>query len=406
MKILSIETSCDETAISLVEAIGDFPHAEYKILGNALFSQIDIHREYGGVFPAVAKREHAKALVPMFEKAISEAFGPTTESPESKTPLFQLNGIVEEVLEREVGLFDDLKKYCETNGKPDIDLIAVTAGPGLEPTLWVGVNFAKALGLLWNTPVVGVNHMEGHVLASILETTETDSEPAIHSNGRLAQLNFPALSLLISGGHTELIKMNDWHQYEKIGQTRDDAVGEAFDKVARLLGFPYPGGPEISRAADEARKHDLPEFHKLPQPMLDSGDLDFSFSGLKTAVRYAIENKDLSDNEKQAIARDFEDSVTNVLVKKTQKAVDEHGIKSLILGGGVSANKKIRSTFYDFFSHEYPELNLYLPDPKLSTDNSVMIALAGHARASTSLAPNLETFSTLVASGNRSLSEE
>lgn len=386
MKILSIETSCDETAISVVEATGDFPNAEYKILGNALFSQIDIHREYGGVFPSVAKREHAKTLVPMLDKAL----GQTEEDPLNSSAWQE----VETILEREVGLFDDLQKYCETHGKPDIDLIAVTAGPGLEPTLWVGVNFAKALALLWNVPVVGVNHMEGHVLASVFD------------QNKLAALQFPTVSLLISGGHTELILMNNWHKYSKVGQTRDDAVGEAFDKVARLLGLPYPGGPEISRLAAEARKLNLPEFAKLPRPMLDRDNLDFSFSGLKTAVRYAIEGKDLSTMDKQAIARDFEDAAAAVLQKKTEKAVTENRAKSLILGGGVSANTHIRESFAKFFRFEYPDLELYLPDPKLSTDNSIMIALAGHARQASALAPNVAALESLKASGNRSLSEE
>lgn len=388
MKILSIETSCDETAVSLIEATGDFPDAEYKVLGNALFSQIDIHREYGGVFPAVAKREHAKTLVPMLEKALKDA----GELKDGQQDIDR--EVIQSVLEREEGLFEQLITFTAKYGKPNIDLIAVTAGPGLEPTLWVGVNFAKALALAWNLPVVGVNHMEGHVVASVFD------------GQKLASLQFPSLALLISGGHTELIKMEGWQNYVKVGQTRDDAVGEAFDKVARLLGLPYPGGPEISRLAAIAREANLPEFHKLPRPMLDSDDLDFSFSGLKTAVRYAVQDKELSETDKQAVARDFEDTVAYVLLKKTEKAISELGAKSLILGGGVSANRHIRNTFAEYFAHEYPDLNVYLPDPKLSTDNSVMIALAGHARASAALAPAIETLSTIRANGNRSLSEE
>ncbi|MEX2341010.1 MAG: tRNA (adenosine(37)-N6)-threonylcarbamoyltransferase complex transferase subunit TsaD [Candidatus Paceibacterota bacterium] len=407
MKILSIETSCDETAVSLVEATGDFPNAKYQILGNALFSQIDIHREYGGVFPSVAKREHAKTLVPMLKKSQNANLKSQNYSEEVKND-------VRVLLEREVGMYEELIEYVENYEKPAIDLIAVTAGPGLEPTLWVGINFAKALALLWNVPVVPVNHMEGHILASIFKTNDDKSGNTLHSNGGLADLQFPSLALLISGGHTELIKMNDWpldvarskQHYEKIGQTRDDAVGEAFDKVARLLGLPYPGGPEISRAAGEARSANLPEFHKLPRPMLDSDDLDFSFSGLKTAVRYAIEGKELSEEDKQAVARDFEDAVVEVLLKKAERAVNKYDIRSLILGGGVSANRQIRDTFASFFASEHPELNLYLPDLKLSTDNSIMIALAGHARSSKALAPTIEALSPLVASGNRSLSEE
>lgn len=385
MKILSIETSCDETAVSVVEATGDFPSAEYQILGNALFSQIDIHREYGGVFPAVAKREHAKTLVPMLVKALGE-------SGDLKAGNVDINDNLEALLSREPELFDQLTNFFKAHAKPDIDLIAVTAGPGLEPTLWVGVNFAKALALSWNVPVVPVNHMEGHVLASVFK------------DGQLSPLPFPALALLISGGHTELIKTNDWRHYEKIGETRDDAVGEAFDKVARLLGLPYPGGPEISKHASEARANNLPEYTKLPRPMLDSDNLDFSFSGLKTAVRYAVEGKELSETDKQAIARDFEDAVTEVLLKKTERAVSEHGIKSIIIGGGVSANRYIRDTFNEYFGREYPDLALYLPDPKLSTDNSIMIALAGHMRTASALSPTEAL--NIKASGNRSLAEE
>ncbi|OGG41615.1 hypothetical protein A2837_00485 [Candidatus Kaiserbacteria bacterium RIFCSPHIGHO2_01_FULL_46_22] len=390
MKILSIETSCDETAVSLIEATGDFPSAEYKVLGNALFSQIDIHREYGGVFPAVAKREHAKTLVPMLQKALKEA----EELKSNQVKTFTVPDTLEVMLDREPELFEQLSVFVKENDKPDIDQIAVTAGPGLEPTLWVGVNFAKALALIWNVPVVPVNHMEGHVLSSVFDGTN------------LAELQFPALALLISGGHTELIKMNEWSRYEKIGATRDDAVGEAFDKVARLLGLQYPGGPEISRRASEARASNLPMFAKLPRPMLDSNDLDFSFSGLKTAVRYAVQDKELSEDEVKAISRDFEDAVTEVLLKKTERAVSEYNIQSLILGGGVSANKHLRDSFTDFFKREYPELSLYLPDPKLSTDNSIMIALAGHARSQDAVTPADEAFSLIRASGNRSLSDE
>ncbi len=209
--------------------------------------------------------------------------------------------------------------------------------------------------------------------------------------------------------------MRDWLEYEKIGETRDDAVGEAFDKVARMIGLPYPGGPEIGARAQSAREKKLPEFTKLPRPMIDSPDFDFSFSGLKTAVRYAIANfipspnrrgptptiSELSDDEVCAIARDFEDSVTEVLLKKTQRAIDTYEIQTLIIGGGVSANTHIRETFTAFFAKEYPELKVYFPPQKLSTDNSVMIALAGHAHASQ--AKNLFEFRDVKADGNLSL---
>lgn len=391
MYILSIETSCDETALSLVKTEGSFPHASYDILGNELWSQIDIHKEYGGVFPALAKREHATTIVPLL-KIIkeSEDFGPAVISEISP----QTKQAVEKILEREPSLAEQLFAFHDEYGAQTIDLITVTNGPGLEPALWVGVNFAKALSLLWDVPVVPVNHMEGHILASIFDA-ERDNQ--------LSDISFPAISLLISGGHTELILMNNWGNYEKIGQTRDDAVGEAFDKVARMIGLPYPGGPEISRLASEARKRNLPEYVKLPIPMLHSGDLDFSFSGLKTAVRYAIQEKSLTDDEKASLARDFEDAVTTVLLKKTSDAVEAHGAKTLIVGGGVSNSKYIKTTFDSNFLTKHPDVTVYFPKPGLSTDNSIMIALAGHAHASSALLPT--GTDVIRAEGNKSLTE-
>ncbi|MCB9812095.1 tRNA (adenosine(37)-N6)-threonylcarbamoyltransferase complex transferase subunit TsaD [Candidatus Nomurabacteria bacterium] len=390
MLIVSIETSCDETAVSLVKAKGVFPHAHYEVLGDALWSQIDIHREYGGVFPALAKREHAATIVPMLEKAIAESgvephgFTPALE-PEMEEKICTL-------LEREPGLAEQLLTFHREHGAYEVDLIAVTSGPGLEPALWVGVNFAKALALLWDTPVVPTNHMEGHVLASIFDADRDD---------QLSDITFPAISLLISGGHTELIFMSDWGQYEKIGQTRDDAVGEAFDKVARLVGIPYPGGPEISRLAAEARKRKLPAFAELPTPMLHSGDLDFSFSGLKTAVRYAVADKTLTPDEIAALARDFEDVVAEVLVKKTCAAIEDRGAKTLIVGGGVSANQYIKRRMEAALLTALPEVISYFPPPGLSTDNSIMIALAGHSKAAGAIAP--AATEVIRADGSKSL---
>jgi N6-L-threonylcarbamoyladenine synthase len=385
MIILSIETSCDETAISLIEASGDFPHASYKVLGNALFSQIDIHREFGGVFPNVAKREHIVTILPMLKKALAEsgvAAAPQMVAEETKTRLAS-------ILEREGELAKELTYFHETVGRPGVDAVAVTSGPGLEPALWVGVNFAKALALLWNVPVVPVDHMEGHVLVSAFDGT------------KMGALAFPALSLLVSGGHTEMILMRDWGQYEKVGQTRDDAVGEAFDKVARVLGLPYPGGPEISKLASEARERCLPEYQKLPRPMINSGDLDFSFSGLKTAVRYGLEGKTLTEDEKKAVARDFEDASVAVLVSKSKQAIEQYGAKSFILGGGVSANTYLRTAIKEL-EGEYGDLTVYLPDRSLSTDNSVMIALAGHARLASALSPE-DFIANVRVCGNQSL---
>lgn len=367
MKILSIETSCDETAVSLVEATGTFPHATYTILGNALFSQIDIHREYGGVFPSVAKREHARTLVPMLEKALSEAHA-LKERQNVLTTAEQ--SALGEILSREPGLGDALISFFEQHAKPDIDLIAVTSGPGLEPALWVGINFARALGTHWNIPLIPVNHMEGHILSSVF-----DGE-------KLSPIEFPALALLISGGHTELILMKAWGEHEKIGETRDDAVGEAFDKVARMLGLPYPGGPEVSKLAHDARERGITTWIELPRSMLHSGDYDFSFSGIKTSVRYALEKKGpLTDDERRGIARDFEDSVTEVLLAKTMHAALKYNTKTIIVGGGVSANTHVRETFTRTLS-EYPDIHLFLPPRALSTDNSIMIALVGNAKHS------------------------
>ncbi len=390
MKILSIETSCDETAISLVEATGEFPHATYEILGDALWSQVDIHREYGGVFPALAKREHAAVIVSLLEKCLTEAG--VLEREQSEFDTF-LETEIQTLLTREPNLADILLAFAKKYSRVEIDIIAVTSGPGLEPALWVGVNFARALALLWDIPVVPTDHMEGHVLASIFDADRDD---------QLSDITFPAVSLLISGGHTELIKMTDWGQYEKIGQTRDDAVGEAYDKVARLVGLPYPGGPEIAARAKLARQESLPPFTNLPTPMLHSGDLDMSFSGLKTAVRYAVADQELSETDVKALARDFEDAVTTVLLKKTKEAVEQTGSQTLIVGGGVSANQYLRQEFNKYFLEHAPDVEIYFPQPGLSTDNSIMIALAGHARARQALAPRGTDI--IRADGNKSLS--
>ncbi len=388
MRILSIETSCDETAISIIEALGDFPDAKYEVLGDALFSQVDAHREFGGVFPAVAKREHIVTVLPMLEKALAESkltygFTPILTSDQT-TEIYNL-------LSREDGLANQIINWHQAHGRPPIDLIAVTSGPGLEPALWVGINFAKALAYLWNTPVVPVDHMEGHILASLFD------------GHKLAELKFPALSLLVSGGHTEIILMESWGRYKKVGQTRDDAVGEAFDKVARLIGLPYPGGPRIGALAQIAREKQLPVYANLPRPMIHSGDLDFSFSGLKTAVLYAVKNKTLTEVEKQSLARDFEDAVIEVLIKKLSTAIEDFSAESVIVGGGVSANVHLRENIQNLQSpKQFPHLDVYLPDPYLSTDNSVMIALAGHARAKEALTPEIFN-DTIKADGNKTL---
>jgi len=389
MILLSIETSCDETAISIVEIVGDFPRATYSVLGNALFSQIDIHREFGGVFPAIAKREHIATILPMLEKAVREAGLEGQPAPTDPS----LDETVQTILYREPGLADQLLGFHTNYGIPPIDAIAVTSGPGLEPALWVGVNFAKAIAHLWKVPVLPVDHMEGHVLASLFD------------GHHLSDVHFPSVALLVSGGHTELILMPDWGKYQKIGQTRDDAAGEAFDKVARLLGLPYPGGPEISKMAAHAREADLPEYLALPRPMMHSGDLDFSFSGLKTAVRYGIEGRTLTDDEKFALARDFENAAIEVLIHKSIKAIEKYDARSFILGGGVSANNYLRNAALGLATPQsFPDLQVFLPEKSLSTDNSVMIALAGHAHLADAQSA-ADFTSTVRVDGNQNLGD-
>lgn len=390
MRILAIESSADETSISIVEATGEFPTATYEIIGHGLRSQIELHNQYGGIFPMMAKREHAKAVVPLLEIALIEA-----ELLSNEPTILSESQITatKTILEREDELANTLLEWLANHELPEINLITVTTGPGLEPALWVGLSFAKALATVTGAHIVPTNHMEGHILASIYNV-ETDDA--------LAPIQFPALALLISGGHTELVLMPNWGVYEKIGQTRDDAVGEAFDKVARMLGLPYPGGPAIGKLAKAAREQKLPPYKApLPRPMMHSGDLDFSFSGLKTAVLYAIDGATLSETDIMALARDFEDAVTEVLVKKCHTAAETHGIRSLIVGGGVSANPFIRHALTTHFLTHFPDCEVYFPNPGLSTDNSIMIALAGHAHAATASNPSAATY--LKADGNRSL---
>ncbi len=390
MKILSVETSCDETAIAIVEAKGDERHADFKILGNALLSQIEIHREYGGVFPALAKREHAKNLVPILRAALEEA--EMLHEDKQIIPNDTRTQIAN-TLARESRLEEQFFAFIDESEVPDIDAIAVTAGPGLEPALWVGVNFAKALSLAWDKPVVAVNHMEGHILSALATAKDETLE--------ITNVRLPALALLISGGHTELVLMKDWLSYELLGQTRDDAVGEAYDKVARMLGLPYPGGPEISKLSEALRKHsETPDAPPLPRPMLHDKTCDFSFAGLKTAVRVLVQDKDLSEKEKAHIAHEFEETVGEVLWKKTERALTESGAQTLVLGGGVSANTHIRRTFTKEVIDTNSNVALCLPQAELTTDNAVMIALAGFYHARHEEYADIED---LVANGNLKL---
>jgi N6-L-threonylcarbamoyladenine synthase len=347
MRILAIETSCDETAIALLDINGALERPDIKVLGNTLLSQVKLHEKYGGVYPNLAKREHEKNLPPLLEQTLKEA-GYT--------------------------LTDDQQLTTDN----DIDCIAVTAGPGLEPALWTGITFAEALGKRWGKPVIPVNHMEGHVFSVLYDMSNTEC------------LTLPALALLVSGGHTELVHIKDFDNYKIIGQTRDDAVGEAFDKVARMLGLPYPGGPQISKLAEISRKNKKEIEMKLPRPMIHSKNLDFSFSGLKTAVLYKLKSKGSSTNSpqvadtefKEDMARAFEDAAVEVLVEKTREALLILGtdIKTLIVAGGVSANIHLSRELTKLID-KFPQTTLRLPPKSLTTDNAIMIGIAAFIRA-------------------------
>jgi N6-L-threonylcarbamoyladenine synthase len=377
MIILGIETSCDETALSLIEATGDLTVPNFKILGTALHSQIELHKQYGGVFPMMAKREHAKNIIPLFDSLIQKNVLEKVSDP----VIFDeaTKNLIKEIFKKETDLAENFIEYISKTPKQKIDMIAVTSGPGLEPALWVGINFAKVLSLVWNIPLIPVNHMEGHILSVL-------SEASLEQN-KICNINFPAISLLISGGHTEIILVKSFGDYQIIGQTVDDAVGEAFDKVARILDLEYPGGPKISKLANEAAKIIAAETYskenfsiiKLPRPMLNTPDYNFSFSGLKTAVLYLVkklkEQNLYNDDTRKLVAKEFQDACIEVLSKKVTRAINEYSAQSLIIGGGVIANTEIRQEFLklnnDFFK-------VYIPEMSLATDNAVMIAFAGY----------------------------
>lgn len=327
MRILSIETSCDETGIAIVEGEKTASGFTFNVIEHALLSQAKLHAEYGGVYPNLAKREHEKNL-PILIKKFEHA---------------------------------------------EVDAVAVTHGPGLEPALWTGIEFAKKLAEKWQKPLLPVNHMEGHIISSLVK------------KGEIRDVRFPLLALLVSGGHTEFVVSGDWFKYRIIGKTLDDAVGEAFDKVARMLGFSYPGGPEISKYAHLARQKKLISTIKLPRPMLYTDNCDVSFSGLKTAALYALRDRGgiqkLSSDEIAAFAAELEDAITDVCIAKTRRALEETGARTFVLGGGVAANAFLRESLAQVIKNEYPEVNFRLPELSITGDNAIMIAEAALARA-------------------------
>ncbi len=334
MKILAIETSCDETGMVLIESDAQ---GKITVLVNLVSSQIETHRPFGGVVPNLAKREHQKNLPLLLDQ-----------------------------------LTVKIRSLSHRIKLKDIDLIAVTNGPGLAPCLWAGVNFAQELAQKLNKPLVGINHLKGHIYINTLEYT----------------LAYPVLSLIVSGGHTQLVFSKKLGHYQIIGETQDDAAGEAFDKVAKLLGLKYPGGPEISKLA----KSGDPQRFNLPRPMINSKNFDFSFSGLKTSVLYLVNGipkkggpfeKDrplglrLTSKNKADLAASFEQAVVDVLVSKTLLAAKTLNPNTLILGGGVAANNRLRETLKKELGHSMSKL--VLPEIKLTTDNALMIALAALA---------------------------
>ncbi len=348
MRILAIETSCDETAICIV----NFRKGSnaFTVEKNVLISQIEIHREFGGVYPHIAKREHIKNLPILLEQVIGN----------------------------------------ESNFKK-IDGIAVTYGPGLSPALWTGIEISKQISLEYNIPIYPINHMEGHIYASTLiqNTSISKNKKDTKLEFSFGEINYPAVALLISGGHTELVFINSEMNYKKIGYTLDDAVGEAFDKVARTLGYQYPGGPEISKRAEIGRKMTgaIREDLRLPRPMLHSNDLNFSFSGLKTSVITKVERYNLEEDEKELFCMEFENAVTDVLIKKTREALYLYNAKTLIIGGGVSANNHIRNTMQKMCNED--DIKLFIPGNELSTDNALMIAATAVAKINKNISPIL-----------------
>lgn len=324
MIILGIETSCDETAMSLVK----IENSKIEVLTEVVASQEKIHEKYGGVYPFLAKREHQKNL-PIIEKKISKKF--------------------------------DFSK---------IDLIAVTKGPGLEPCLWQGINYSKELAKKIKIPIVGVNHLEAHIFANFIEKFEIIKSKKI----------FPAICLVISGGHTNLFLAKKICRYKFLGETRDDAVGECFDKVGRIFGFSYPAGPKITNFLKKYQNLKVKFKVSLPRPMLYQKNYDFSFSGLKTAVLYLFLNtsKKLRNSKefKLAVFRELENAISEVLIKKTILAAKNFKVKSILIGGGVIADDFLRISFKKICQEE--GFNVFFPKKKYSTDNATMVALAGY----------------------------
>lgn len=314
MLVLGVESSCDETGIALYDS-------EAGLLSHALHSQVAMHAEYGGVVPELASRDHIRRVVPLLREALKQS----------------------------------------GRSLADVDAIAYTQGPGLAGALLVGSSFAEALGVALNKPTLPVHHLEGHLLSPLLS-----SNPP----------TFPFVALLVSGGHTQLMRVTGVGEYELLGETLDDAAGEAFDKSAKLLGLPYPGGALLSKLAEQGRAG----AYELPRPMLHSGDLNFSFSGLKTAVLTLVRGQsgDLNETFKADAALAFQEAIVDVLVKKSLKALKQAGLNQLVVAGGVGANRQLRQRLDSEAKRK--RFRVYYPELEFCTDNGAMIALAGALR--------------------------
>ena len=312
MLVLGIESSCDETGVALYDT-------KRGLLSHAIHSQIDMHEAYGGVVPELASRDHIRRLIPLLDRVLQAA-------------------------------------KCD---KHQINAIAYTAGPGLAGALLVGAGFSESLALALNVPTIPIHHLEGHLLSPLL----ADDAPT-----------FPFVALLVSGGHTQLMRVGGIGQYGLLGETLDDAAGEAFDKTAKLLGLGYPGGPEIARLAAKGAAGRV----RLPRPMLRSGDFDFSFSGLKTAVLTAVRNHDLSESERSDLAAEFQEAATEVLAFKALSAVEHCGYDQLVVAGGVGANLRLRERLNAGAAKQ--GIRVFYPPFDLCTDNGAMIAFCGALR--------------------------
>ncbi len=353
MIILAIETSCDDTAIAIIEK----KNKNIKTLGSVVSSQDKVHEKWGGVHPSEAKREHEKNLLPATEEATRKAR--ILKKGKVETPKN-----IENISSPKNPFPKKLRIFFEKYKIEKVDAVAVTIGPGLEPCLWTGVNFAQTLALYLKAPIIPVNHIKAHILSFLFKEENPD---------------FPAVALIASGGHTELVLIKSLSEFILLGETRDDAAGECFDKTARVLGLGYPGGPAIAKKAAKARHKNLFTIN-LPRPMKYTKNYDFSFSGLKTAVLYDFLSRDKKtqkdENYITQMAREIEEATTDVLLFKLEKAIKNYKAKTVILGGGVTANKVLRKKVKKLQINFFKNIKFFLPPISLCTDNAQMIGAA------------------------------